>query len=113
MKPDNRSRSYSANAFLTPNLGRTNLVVLEGATVSKIDLTTSGEDVAATGVEYIPDGGSEAVSVPLTEGGSVIVTAGKLLWSNNRLRLIVLVIGTYQSSKILELSGKYHGAAGI
>lgn len=113
MKPDNRSRSYSANAFLVPNLGRTNLVVLEGATVSKIDLTTS-EDVAATGVEYIPDGGSEAVGVPLAEGGSVIVTAGKLLWSNNRLRLIVLVvIGTYQSPKILELSGKYHGAAGI
>lgn len=76
--PLNRSRSYAANAFLLPNIGRTNLVVYEGAVVSKIDFasTPSTGGAAATGVEYIPDGGSGSVTVPLRSGGRVVVTAG-------------------------------------
>ena len=89
MKAENRSRSYAANAFLLPHLARTNLVVREGAVVTKIKLSSGGAssedgedggngdgDVAATAVEYLQDGAGEAVSVPLAEGGRVVVTAG-------------------------------------
>ena len=58
------------------------MVVREGAVVTKIDLSAGGasdEDVAATAVEYLQDGVGQAVSVPLAEGGRVVVTAGELL----------------------------------
>ncbi len=76
--PLNRSRSYAANAFLLPNIGRANPVVYEGAVVSNIDFaSTAGTgDVTATSVGYIPDDGSESVTVPLRNNGRVVVTAG-------------------------------------
>ncbi|KAF7791621.1 hypothetical protein EIP86_002639 [Pleurotus ostreatoroseus] len=108
--PLNRSRSYAANAFLLPHFGRTNLVVHEGAVVSKIVFDGSSDlgGVTAASVEYIPDGDSASatVSVPLTSSGRVVVTAGEP--SSVLVNSFVercWASGTYQSPKILELSG--------
>lgn len=78
VKHDNRSRSYAANAFLPPCAGRANLVVLEDTVVTKLNLVTSSGAVSATSVQYVPNGGGEASSVPLADGGRVVVTAGKI-----------------------------------
>ncbi|EIM87885.1 alcohol oxidase [Stereum hirsutum FP-91666 SS1] len=90
IKPDNRSRSYAGDEIFRPALGRSNLVLLTGAEVTKIVLDeelSSNGSVVATGVEYIDSNGATD-TIGLSSGGEVIVSAG-----------------TYQSPKILELSG--------
>lgn len=72
-------RSYAAPAYYGPDVrSRDNLVVLQGALVSRIlwDTTTLGSDaIKANAVEYVVDG--ETFSVNVT--GEVILSAGKRL----------------------------------
>ncbi len=83
-------------------------------------MATSGdEDVDATAVEYVlnDDTESETRSVSLKDGGKVVVTAGKTSRYSyisfiEEMRLdefgadAVCTSGTYQTPKILELSGE-------
>ncbi|KAJ3741922.1 hypothetical protein DFH05DRAFT_1544868 [Lentinula detonsa] len=77
------NRSYSAVNYFLANQARTNLVVLQGAQVTKINLTP-GSPVVATGVEFVVDGTTYNVSAT-TE--------------------VVLSAGTIQTPQLLELSG--------
>ncbi|THU84491.1 alcohol oxidase [Dendrothele bispora CBS 962.96] len=81
-------RSYAAPAYYGPDVrARDNLVVLEGAVVSRIlwDPTTLNSDaVKANAVEYIVDGTTFSANVT----GEVLVSAG-----------------TLKSPQVLELSG--------
>jgi len=79
------TRSYSASAYLAPNIGRENLIVLTGATVAKILL----ENKVAVGVEFVDDMGATH-QVFLKKGGKSEV---------------ILSAGSIQSPQILELSG--------
>ncbi|KAK7683859.1 hypothetical protein QCA50_013237 [Cerrena zonata] len=90
IKPDNRSRSAVGTDFVLAGNKKTNLKIFTGATVSKIILAggaiSGSAGVSATGVQFISGGQNQTVK--LTSRGNVIVTAG-----------------TYQTPKILELSG--------
>jgi choline dehydrogenase-like flavoprotein len=50
--PSNSTRSYSATAYLRPNLGRKNLVVMQGAQATKVVLNGK----KAVGVEFVVNG---------------------------------------------------------
>ncbi|KAI5856048.1 hypothetical protein BZA05DRAFT_333620 [Tricharina praecox] len=78
-------RSYSASAYLAPNIDRENLIVLTGATVAKVLL----KNKVAVGVEFVDEAGTTHQAF-LKKGGKseVILSAGSL-----------------QSPQILELSG--------
>jgi choline dehydrogenase-like flavoprotein len=53
----NATRSYSATAYLQPNLGRKNLVVLTGAQATKVVLTNNkASGIRATSVKFIANG---------------------------------------------------------
>ncbi|TDL16815.1 alcohol oxidase [Rickenella mellea] len=85
----NRSRSYAVNTILPAAEKRPNLVVMTGAQVTKITLlpgTVSSGNVRAGGVQYLTNNATQNVNVTAT--GNVILTAG-----------------TYQTPKLLELSG--------
>ncbi|CAL1709878.1 unnamed protein product [Somion occarium] len=88
IKPHNRSRSVFYEDIVLKNKKRPNLHIFTGAEVTKIDLRKDGSsgDVHATGIEYVANGSSQTLQV--CPEGRVIVTAG-----------------TYQTPKILELSG--------
>jgi choline dehydrogenase len=77
-------RSYAAPAYYLPNAGRSNLTVLTGAFVKKIELDTQLSPVIATGVWYS--------------------IAGQDHFVHARKEIIVSA-GTIQSPQILELSG--------
>jgi len=79
------TRSYSASAYLAPNVDRENLSVLTGVTVAKVLL----EKNVAVGVEFVDEAGTTH-QVFLTKGGNSEV---------------ILSAGAYQSPQILELSG--------
>ncbi|TDL16830.1 alcohol oxidase [Rickenella mellea] len=87
---ENRSRSYAVNTFLHPNDRRENLHIITGAHVTRTILAdeqlSKAGDVRAVGVQYIAD--NETRSIHVTERGHVVITAG-----------------TYQTPKLLELSG--------
>lgn len=51
--PRNATRSYSATAYLRPNLGRPNLAILTGAQATKVVLDGGKR---ATGVEFVVNG---------------------------------------------------------
>lgn len=81
--PVTKERSYSATAYYQPHKDRENLVVLTDAHVDKI-LFDRGGVVKATGVQYTHNGTTQTASVT---------------------KEVVLAAGTFQSPKILELSG--------
>lgn len=54
--PTTNKRSYSANAYLEPVLGRPNLKVLTSAPATKVVLENKSGVLVATGVEFIVDG---------------------------------------------------------
>ena len=74
----NGERWSAAKGYLTPNLGRTNLTVLTGATTTRV-LTESGADgrPRAAGVAYRPESGRGAEQrLRLNAGGEVVLSAG-------------------------------------
>ncbi|KKY29446.1 putative glucose-methanol-choline oxidoreductase [Diaporthe ampelina] len=81
--PITKERSYSASAYYQPHKDRENLVVLTGAHVDKILFDREGR-VKASGVQYTHNGTTQTASVT---------------------KEVVLAAGTFQSPKILELSG--------
>lgn len=81
--PETKERSYSVSAYYQPCKDRENLVVLTGAHVEKILFSQEG-GVKATGVHYSHNGTTHTVSAT---------------------KEVVLAAGTFQSPKILELSG--------
>ena len=82
--PANASRSYAGNAYYKPNAARSNLKVLTGALVTKIEFAPDKEPLVATGVTFTVD--NESLTV-------------------NASREILLCAGTFQSPQLLELSG--------
>ncbi|KAF8831624.1 hypothetical protein HHX47_DHR1000622 [Lentinula edodes] len=77
------NRTYSPVNYFLPNQARTNLVVLQGAQVTKINLTP-GSSAVATGVEFVVDG---------------------ITYNANATTEVVLSAGTIQTPQLLELSG--------
>ncbi|KAI4129768.1 MAG: hypothetical protein LQ338_002078 [Usnochroma carphineum] len=85
VEPEQRERSYSATAYYKPNAGKSNLVVLTGATVQELLLTKSHSgDWIASGARFAYEGTEYSVNVD----GEVILCAGSV-----------------QSPQLLELSG--------
>ncbi|PYI02594.1 glucose-methanol-choline oxidoreductase-like protein [Aspergillus sclerotiicarbonarius CBS 121057] len=83
--PISKTRSFSANAYYLPAKGRRNLHVVTRALVNKVLLETLPDgDVTATGVNYIKDDTEFTVKA---------------------LREVIISAGTFNSPKILELSG--------
>ncbi|KAH8820710.1 aryl-alcohol dehydrogenase [Xylogone sp. PMI_703] len=85
--PTSMTRSYSANAYLSPNSARSNLFVLTGAHVQKIYLSStlsSTGTLTANAVSFKQDGKEYMVQVR---------------------REVILSAGAIQSPQILELSG--------
>lgn len=79
------TRSYSVTAYLNPNLGRSNFLVLTHAQVIKVLLTPEGDLNRATGVELYLDG---------------------ILRRIEQVRRDVIIsCGTLQTPHLLELSG--------
>lgn len=81
--PTTKERSYSASAYYQPYKNRENLIVLTGALVEKVvfDRETG---IKATGVRYTKNGETKTITAT---------------------REVILAAGTFQSPKILELSG--------
>lgn len=77
-------RSYAAPGYYLPNAGRSNLTVLTGAFVKKIEFDTQASPVTATGVWYSIVGKDQFVNVR---------------------KEVILSAGTIQGPPILELSG--------
>ena len=84
--PIKKVRSYSANAYYEPVMGRRNLQVITEAVVEKILFaSTSGKDTpVANGVQYKMNGSTRTIKAQME---------------------VVLSVRTFSSSKILELSG--------
>jgi len=82
--PVSKERSYSASRYHTPIAGRNNLHVLTNSFVQKIVLEKDGPKIRATGVEFT------------SEGQTTTATAR---------REVILAAGSFQSPKMLELSG--------
>ena len=80
----NASRSYAANAYYKPNAARSNLHVLTGALVTKVDFDSSKGTLVATGLTFTVDGKKHKVSAT---------------------REVILSAGAFQSPQLLELSG--------
>lgn len=78
------TRSYAATAYYVPAAQRTNLTILTGAEVEKIGFAYESGDKLANAVYFRQDGSSTMVTVN---------------------KEVILAAGTYQSPKILELSG--------
>ncbi|BCS02582.1 GMC family oxidoreductase [Aspergillus luchuensis] len=77
-------RSYAANGYLWPVLSRPNLHVLTNAVVTRILLD---DEQCARGVEFVHEGNMYQVSIT---------------------REVILSAGTFESPKLLELSGIGH-----
>ena len=86
INPRNSTRSYAAPAYLFPNAGRRNLLVLTGALVETINWSSkkSHGAVIASGVNYI-------------SGGKKYTVAAK--------REVIVSCGTVKTPQLLELSG--------
>jgi choline dehydrogenase-like flavoprotein len=81
-----KTRSYSNSAYYLPVANRTNLHILTGATAKRILFSPTGgqQGLKATAVEYIQNGTTQSV---------------------NATKEIIISAGTFNSPKILELSG--------
>lgn len=86
-EPVNVSRSFAANAYYSPNAKRRNLKILTDALVTKI--------IFAPVTDY---------STSLVATGLSFTACGKKHIVNSR-REVILSAGTFQSPKLLELSG--------
>lgn len=82
--PRHNRRSYAAREYYEPNADRPNLALQLHALVSKIGLEKDGDEVKATGVQFIVDGTTHTVKA----NQEVIVSGGAV-----------------NSPQILELSG--------
>ena len=82
--PSSKTRSYAATAYFAPISQRTNLSVITGAEVEKIDFTEEGGKQIANAVYFNRGERSSRVEVR---------------------KEVILAAGTFQSPKILELSG--------
>ncbi|KAF8958583.1 GMC oxidoreductase [Flammula alnicola] len=89
LDPKTWTRSNSAAAYLLPNMSRPNLGVLTDSLVSRVifEITLDGQELLATGVEFMH--GDESYTVKVN-------------------REVILSAGTINSPKILELSGIGH-----
>lgn len=85
--PSTGARSYSASAYLWPNMGRPNLAIIANATVTGINLSSSGGQQVATGVKFAFND---------NQGKVLTVSATKE---------VVLSAGSIQTPQLLELSG--------
>lgn len=79
-----KTRSYAATAYYAPISQRTNLSVMTGAQVKKIEFTRGDDNMIANTVCFNRDGKSSRVGVR---------------------KEVILAAGAFQSPKILELSG--------
>ena len=79
-----KDRSYAASAYYAPVAQRTNLVVLTGAVAEKIAFSEGGGAKTATAVHFSHAGKYSVVKVR---------------------KEVIVAAGTFQSPKILELSG--------
>ncbi|KAF9022992.1 hypothetical protein BDP27DRAFT_1308011 [Rhodocollybia butyracea] len=77
------NRSYSAVEYFLANEARSNLVVLQGAQATKINLTP-GRSAIATGVQFVVNGTT---------------------FTANATTEVILSAGAFQSPQLLELSG--------
>jgi choline dehydrogenase-like flavoprotein len=84
--PRNTTRSYAAPAYLFPNAGRENLIVLTDVLVEKINWSSKkiGGKVVASGVNFI-------------SGGKEYTVAAK--------KEMIISCGTVKTPHLLELSG--------
>jgi len=83
--PDLATRTYSANAYYTPNAHRKNLILLTEAQVTRILLERAQNgNQTATGVEFVKDNQKYTVKAK---------------------REVILCAGSFQSPQVLELSG--------
>ena len=82
--PSSKTRSYSATAYYAPAASRVNLSILTGAQAEKLDFVDSDNDKVAVAVHFTYEGKSFVVGVH---------------------KEIVVAAGTFQSPKLLELSG--------
>ncbi|KAF3048029.1 hypothetical protein E8E12_007667 [Didymella heteroderae] len=82
--PRHNRRSYAAREYYEPNADRPNLALQLHALVSKIEFETDGEEVKATGVQFIVDGTTHTVKAK---------------------REVIVCGGAINSPQILELSG--------
>ena len=79
-----KTRSYAATAYYAPTSQRTNLTVITGAHVEKIDFIEGDGNMVANAVYFNREGKSFRLGVR---------------------KEVILAAGTFQSPKILELSG--------
>lgn len=84
VEPEQRERSYSANAYYQPNAGKPNLVLLTGATVQELLLEPAGDEWTVKGAEFTHEGEEHTIGVQ----GEIVICAGSV-----------------QSPQLLELSG--------
>lgn len=82
--PVHKRRSYAAREYYEPNANRSNLSLQLNALVSKIELEKAGNDVKATGVQFIVDGTTHTVKAK---------------------KEVIVCGGAVNSPQILELSG--------
>ncbi|CAD6584882.1 MAG: hypothetical protein ASARMPRED_001943 [Alectoria sarmentosa] len=82
--PSSKTRSYAATAYYAPISQRTNLSVMTGAQVERIEFTKGDGNMIADAVYFNHEGKSFRVGVR---------------------KEVILAAGTFQSPKILELSG--------
>lgn len=82
--PKHGRRSYAARGYYEPNAGRPKLALQLHALVSKIEFEMDGEEVRATGVQFIVNGITHTVKAK---------------------REVIVSGGTINSPQILELSG--------
>lgn len=90
------TRSYAANAYLTPEVrGRPNLTIRTGVEVNKILFERkNGHDAIATGVEFTDPATATAHTA-------------------NASREVIVTAGVFHSPKLLELSGIGNGGATV
>ncbi|KAJ7590009.1 hypothetical protein C8J56DRAFT_936647 [Mycena floridula] len=86
LDPATHRRSYSANAYYSPNASRPNLSVLLTAHANRVITETHGDNLTATGVEF-RHGSEEIVHVAQAR------------------KQVILCAGALKSPQILELSG--------
>ncbi|CAL8585077.1 hypothetical protein XPA_010655 [Xanthoria parietina] len=84
VEPEQRERSYSANAYYQPNATKPNLVLLAGATVQELLLEPTGDEWTVKGARFTHEGEEHTMGVQ----GEIIICAGSV-----------------QSPQLLELSG--------
>ncbi|KAI1338320.1 GMC oxidoreductase [Xylariaceae sp. FL0016] len=84
VNPSDKTRSYAASAYYTPNASRSNLFVLTDALVEEVVLAGDHEECVATGIRF---------------------KHGNEIYSASAAREVILSAGSVQSPQLLELSG--------